>query len=344
MTPYQRVIAPILFRFDPERMHEATLDALAVAQRSALGLWLLRRIAGTVPALPVDCLGLRFANYLGVAAGYDKEARVIGGLAALGFGHVEVGTLTPRPQPGNPKPRVFRLPDYGALINRMGFPNQGVEAAVSHLRRPRPEGAVVGVSLGKQKETPLADALDDYVTVMRAVYPYADYLAINVSSPNTPGLRALQGGRYLGQLLAGIHAESVALAGQHGLSPRPWLVKIAPDLSWEEIDEILGAAETAGAAGVIATNTTITRDGVTGPAAIEAGGLSGLPLLMRSREIIAYVRAHARAPLAIIGVGGVRTAADARAHLEAGADLVQVYTGLVYEGPGMAGRLLRGEV
>jgi dihydroorotate dehydrogenase len=179
---------------------------------------------------------------------------------------------------------------------------------------------------------------------MRAVYPHADYLAVNVSSPNTPGLRELQGGRYVGQLLAGIDAENEALAKQHGLPPRPWLVKIAPDLSWGELDEILAASETAGASGVIATNTTISREGVSGNRAGETGGLSGCPLRERSLEVVDYVRRHAREPLTIIGVGGIRTAADVHAQLRAGADLVQIYTGLVYEGPGLPGRLLRGQV
>ncbi len=343
MGVYQGVVAPLLFRFDPERTHEATLRALTLAQNNPAGRRLLRALAGDLPASPVNLFGLRFPNPIGVAAGFDKDARVVPGLAALGFGHIEVGTLTPRPQAGNPRPRIFRLPQDGALINRMGFPNAGVAAAVDHLRAlgSARGDAMVGVSLGKQKETPLADALADYLAVMRAVFPVADYLAVNVSSPNTPGLRELQGGDYLAHLLAGIRAENERLATQHSLSVRPWLVKIAPDLDWPELDALLAAAETAGASGVIATNTTLSRAGVRGSARAETGGLSGAPLRARSQEMVAYIHRHGGGRLPIVGVGGVRRPADALQLLDAGASLVQVYTGLVYEGPGLAGRIVR---
>lgn len=341
MSLYRRLVSPLLFRFDAERMHEATLRSLELAQRSGLGRLMLARIAGTVPARPVSALGLSFPNVLGLAAGYDKDARVIEGLVALGFGHIEVGTLTPRPQIGNPTPRVFRLPEDGALINRMGFPNRGVAAALPALETAQRGGAVIGVSLGKQKETPLAEALNDYVAVMRSVYILADYLAVNVSSPNTPGLRELQGGRYLGDLLVGIQAENERLAAHHQVPARPWLVKIAPDLSWAELDEILAAASAAGAGGVIATNTTLSREGLASVRAGETGGLSGLPLRERSRQVVRYIRRQAQERLTVIGVGGIRTVDDVEAMIEAGADLVQVYTGLVYEGPGLPGRVLR---
>ncbi|HUM71411.1 MAG TPA: quinone-dependent dihydroorotate dehydrogenase, partial [Chloroflexota bacterium] len=256
----------------------------------------------------------------------------------------EVGTLTPRPQAGNPRPRIFRLPLDGALINRMGFPNEGVETAVPRLNAlaQQPRDFILGVSLGKQKETPLAEAAQDYITVMQAVYPYADYLAVNISSPNTPGLRDLQGGDYLGHLLQVLTTENQKLAYQYQLTPRPLLVKIAPDLTWAELDEMLTAVQDAGMDGIIATNTTLSRDGLLmSGGSEEAGGVSGRPLTDRSNEIIAHIHRETNGRLPIIGVGGIFTAADICAKLEAGASLVQLYTALIYEGPTLPGRLLR---
>jgi len=344
MSLYRRLVFPLLRRVDAEQMHDATLAALEAAQATTAGRYLLRKVAGDVPRRPVRVFGLTFPNVLGVAAGFDKDARVAVGLSCLGFGHVEVGTLTPYPQPGNSRPRMFRLPDDRALINRMGFPNQGAVQAASRLRARRAREAVAevvtGVSLGKQKETPLAEAAGDYVMVMRAVYAHADYLAINVSSPNTPGLRELQGARYLEKLLRRLEQEGEALAEEHGRR-RPLLLKIAPDLTQPEIDSIVAAAIHGGVAGIIATNTTVSRRGVRHLRRNEEGGLSGAPLAARSNEVIAYVSEQTAGALPVIGVGGVFSAADARAKLDAGAALVQVYTGLVYEGPGMAGHLLR---
>lgn len=343
MTFYQRLFFPWLQRLDAETAHEWTLAALALAQKGKVGRALLHAIRGATASTPVCLWGLTFPNVLGVAAGFDKNARAAAGLAALGFGHVEVGTLTPRPQAGNPRPRVFRLAADGALINRMGFPNEGVAAAVPRLQtlsRGRRD-FVLGVSLGKQKETALAEALADYTAVMQAVFPYADYLAINVSSPNTPGLRELQGGNYLGELLAGISHENHLLSIQYRLPPRPLLVKIAPDLTWAELDEILSAVQTAGISGIIATNTTLDRPPLRSRQQQESGGLSGVPLRARSLAVVAYIQKQMGGRLPVIGVGGVRTAADVQALLAAGASLVQVYTGLVYEGPGLAGRILR---
>ena len=340
---YERYLFPLLRRFDPERMHEWTLDALALAQNWAPGRRILQQIAGEVPRQPVELFGLTFPNVLGVAAGYDKDARVAEGLALLGFGHVEVGTLTPYPQQGNPRPRIFRLPADQALINRMGFPNQGVARALPRLRALAavPREWVLGVSVGKQKETPLAAAADDYVSVMDAVYPYADYLAVNVSSPNTPGLRELQGGRYLARLLARLVAARDELAEKERVLPRPLLLKIAPDLTRAEVDQILELALQSGVEGIIATNTTVARSGLSHRHRQEQGGLSGAPLAEASNELIAYVHEQAGERLPIIGVGGVFSAADLRAKIAAGASLVQVYTGLVYEGPGMPGSVLR---
>lgn len=345
MNFYRRFIFPILRRLDPERAHEGALALLEIAQRWPPGPLMLRLIAGPIPQQPVHLFGLTFPNPLGLAAGFDKDIRVVRGLALLGFGHIEVGTLTPRPQPGNPKPRLFRLPEDGALINRMGFPNAGVTAALPRLRRLSAgrRSFQLGVSLGKQKETPLAEAADDYVAVMRAVYPYADYLAVNISSPNTPGLRELQGGAYLARLLSRLCEENETLAKQGRLSrPRPLLVKIAPDLTPQELAEMLDVIQSLPIAGIIAVNTTLSRGGVSHPAREESGGLSGRPLATRSNEIIAAIHAHTGGSLPIIGVGGVFNAADLQAKLEAGASLVQLYSGLVYQGPGIAGQILRG--
>jgi dihydroorotate dehydrogenase len=343
MGVYRSYIYPLLGRVDAESIHNHTISLLAMAQRVAPGPHLLRLLAGRLPGLPISLFGLSFPNILGVAAGFDKNARVVGGLTLLGFGHVEVGTITPRPQAGNPRPRLFRLPADEAIINRMGFPNDGVNAIVARLDTvARKKGnCILGVSLGKQKETTLEEAAGDYTAVMGAVYPYADYLAVNVSSPNTPGLRELQGGNYLGHLLATLDRENQALAARHRLPARPLLLKIAPDLSWMALDEILAAAQANGVAGIIATNTTVDRDGLTHPAQSESGGLSGRPLARRSNEIIAYIRQQTGGRLPVIGVGGVFTAGDARAKLDAGASLVQLYTGLVYQGPAIAGRILR---
>lgn len=342
---YERLVFPVARRLDPESAHEQALAALALAQATPAGRLILRRIAGSLPARPVQIGSLRFPNVLGMAAGFDKDARVVGGLAQLGFGHVEVGTLTPRPQSGNPRPRLFRLPDDAAVINRMGFPNGGAEAAAQrlHALTPRPRSYVLGVSLGKQKETPLEEAAADYVSVMHDVFDQADYLAVNISSPNTPGLRALQGGRYLRQMLDELTAANRRLAAERGLElPRPLWVKIAPDLSWAELDEILAELIAAGIDGIIATNTTLSRAGLNSSLRDETGGLSGRPLRAHSTAVIDYIVRHAGSALPVIGVGGVATAADAREKLDAGASLIQLYTSMVYGGPGLAGRILRG--
>ncbi|WP_420643066.1 quinone-dependent dihydroorotate dehydrogenase [Candidatus Leptofilum sp.] len=339
---YQRFVFPILRRMDAETVHERTLSLLALAQ-GGMGRPFLKKIAGHLPKNPVEFAGLTFPNVLGMAAGFDKDVRVVPGLAALGFGHIEVGTLTPRPQVGNPRPRIFRLPEDGAIINRMGFPNGGVQAALPRLRKlaEKPHDFILGVSLGKQKETPLAEAASDYITVMQAVYPFADYLAVNISSPNTPGLRELQGGDYLGQLLGTLAAENETLAEAHKIGKRPLFVKIAPDLTLDELDEILTAVQNHKIDAIIATNTTIRRDGLCSPKQNETGGLSGLPVCQQSTEIIQHIWRQTSGKLPIIGVGGIRTAVDVQAKLDAGASLVQLYTSLIYQGPGLPGHLLR---
>ncbi|MEM7116693.1 MAG: dihydroorotate dehydrogenase (quinone) [Chloroflexota bacterium] len=246
MNAYKDIIYPrILSAVDAETIHHQTLNWLAWAQETAVSRAALRLLAGPLPSQPVNLFGLTFPNVIGMAAGFDKEVRVAEGLGLLGFGHIEVGTLTPKPQVGNPRPRIFRLPQDEALINRMGFPNGGVEGAIPNLEALTALGDkrpfILGVSLGTQTETPLAEAANDYITVMQAVYRHADYLAVNIISPNTPGLRELQGGRYLDYLLGAVQAENGRLAQQHKISPRPLLVKIAPDLDWAELDEILTA-------------------------------------------------------------------------------------------------------
>lgn len=338
---YKRLVFPLLCQMDAEQTHELMIATLAMAQQMWPGTAVLRHIAGDVTAKPVELFGITFPNVLGVAAGFDKNVRVAGGLGMLGFGHVEVGTLLPQPQAGNPRPRIFRLTTDEALINRMGFPNEGMDTAVSNLKTLKKSNIIVGASLGKQKETPLEDAADDYRAVMRAVYPYADYLAVNISSPNTPGLRELQGSDYLSQLLADLQMENRVLAEAHGMKRRPLLVKIAPDLSWSELDEILTAVTDHQIDGIIATNTTLSRKGTIHANQKEQGGLSGRPLRQRSTEIIRYIHRQTGGQLPIIGVGGVQTSDDVRAKLDAGASLVQLYTGLIYEGPGLAGRIMR---
>ncbi|MCL4802761.1 MAG: quinone-dependent dihydroorotate dehydrogenase [Anaerolineae bacterium] len=340
---YERIFFPFLKRLDAETAHDRTLNALALAQSNPAGRAILREIAGDIPTLPVQMGTLHFPNPVGIAAGFDKDARVVEGLACLGFGHIEVGTLTPRPQSGNPRPRVFRLSSDKALINRMGFPNGGVEAALPRLRSlaRRSRDYVLGVSVGKQKETALEDAATDYMAVMDAVYLYTDYLAVNISSPNTPGLRELQGGRYLENLLRELTGENQRLAEIQGIPPRPLLVKIAPDLSPTEVDEMLASIVSMNIDGVIIANTTLDRTGLDDPQRGETGGLSGRPLRERSTALIAYVHRQTGGKLPIIGVGGVSSAEDVREKLAAGATVVQLYTGLIYGGPGLPGRLLR---
>ncbi len=341
---YQHTIFPLLARRDAEAVHERTLNALAFAQNLAPSRAVLRKMAGVLPQRPsTQLFNLTFPNAIGIAAGFDKDVRVAEGLALLGFGHVEVGTLTPRPQIGNPRPRIFRLPADGAIINRMGFPNGGVANALPRLQALSlsKRDFVLGVSLGKQKETPLVNAVVDYLTVMHAVYPYADYLAVNISSPNTPGLRELQGGDYLGNLLGILQAENGRLAQKHGIEKRPLLVKIAPDLTTAELDSILQTIRDTHIDGIIATNTTLSREGLTDANRFEQGGMSGRPLTQRATAIIREIARLTKGNLPIIGVGGVRTAADVQEKLNAGATLVQLYTGLIYEGPGIAGNILR---
>lgn len=330
-----RAVRPLLFRLAPEHAHEASLRAMQLVSASR-ALQALIRPLFQAPPCPVEAFGLSFANPLGLAAGYDKDAVAIAGLATLGFGHVEVGTVTLRPQPGNAGPRIFRLPADAAIVNRLGFPSRGADFAAAQLSRPRPPGLVVGVNIGKNKDTPLERAPEDYAALVDRFAPLADYLVINVSSPNTAGLRRLQGRAALEALL------DAALARRDAQPRRtPLLVKLAPDLDDAGLDDALGVLLDRGVDGVVATNTTLSRAGLRSAGATAAGGLSGRPLTVRASALVAAISERTDGKLPIIGVGGIFTADDARARLDAGATLVQLYTSLVYEGPGVVGRIVR---
>jgi len=330
------LVRPLLFRLNPETAHHLT--AVALGPASALGL--TRLLTGVVPAAPRTVMGITFPNPVGLAAGMDKNGDLVDAYGGLGFGFIEVGTVTPRPQPGNPKPRLFRLPKAEAIINRMGFNNLGVDCLVANIRRRTYKG-VVGVSIGKNADTPLEHAVDDYLVCLRKVYDHADFVAANVSSPNTKNLRSLQYGEELDRLLSALKSEQAALAAKSGRYV-PLAMKIAPDLSNEEIEFIADALNRHAIDGVIATNTTLARAGVEGLRhGQETGGLSGAPLTQRSTEVIRSLRAALNKSIPIIGVGGILCGADARDKVEAGAALVQVYTGLIYRGPTLVAELVR---
>ena len=340
--PIHQRLRPLLFRLDPERAHALTLRLLAAAGGLApLRAWLRRVFCLEDPGLSVEAFGLKFPNPLGLAAGYDKDGAALAGLACLGFGHVELGTVTPRPQAGNPRPRLFRLPEDEGLVNRMGFPNAGGEALLRRLGRGRAEGVRVGVNIGKGVETPLERAVEDYLTLLRLFHGSCDYLAINVSSPNTLGLRRLQARNQLEALLRALADERLQLAANSG-SRIPMLVKLAPDLEDDELADAIEAIIRSGMDGVIATNTTVTRRGLLSPRGGETGGLSGRPLRARSTEVVRRIVGLSEGRLPVVGVGGVFGPEEAREKLDAGAVLVQVYTGLVYRGPGLAREVLKG--
>ena len=331
-VPYA-LTRPFLFGLDPETAHELTLGAIARLQNTpAQALWQQARVDD-----PATVAGLRFPNRVGLAAGLDKNGRCIDGLGAMGFGFVEVGTVTPKAQPGNPKPRMFRVPAAQALINRLGFNNDGLDAFVAHVQRAkgfRAAGGIVGLNIGKNAATPIEHAADDYLLALRGVYPYADYVTINISSPNTQNLRALQSDEQLQLLLNMLVGRRAELEREHG--HKPIFVKIAPDLDEEQIRVVAATLQRHGIDGVIATNTTTSRHGVHHlPNGQETGGLSGAPLLAGSNRVIRLLRSELGRSYPIIGVGGVMSAADAKSKRKAGADLVQLYTGLVYHGPGL---------
>ena len=338
-VPYS-LARSFLFGLEPERAHDLALGSLAWLQNSpAQRLWSQPRVAD-----PVTVAGLRFPNRVGLAAGLDKNGSCIDGLGAMGFGFIEVGTVTPRAQPGNPKPRMFRVPDAQALINRLGFNNDGLSAFLANVQRARSfraGGGILGLNIGKNAATPIESAADDYLTCLNGVYPHADYVVVNISSPNTRKLRDLQNDTALDGLLSLLQARRVVLARQTGKRV-PLFVKIAPDLDPGQVQLIAAALLKNGIDGVIATNTTVARDAVQGlPYASEVGGLSGSPLFEASNRVIRLLRNALGAGFPIIGVGGVACGADARAKIEAGADLVQIYTGLIYQGPELVAQVAR---
>ena len=356
---------PLVFKLDPETAHQLTLQLVRLGAYQPF--YFLLKAMYSVPGKPVEAFGLNFPNPVGLAAGYDKDAIAWRGLAALGFGHIEVGTVTPLPQQGNPKPRVFRLVQERAVINSMGFPGKGAAYVArrllgspsSSMGRGSPSSSMgrdspgsskgshlkasnvlLGVNLGKNKDTPLEAAAEDYISLVRQFSQIADYLAINVSSPNTIGLRRLQGREMLESLLGAIAREREDIALGRGGHP-PILVKIAPDLSNDELDDALEVIVRTGMNGVIATNTTLGRSGLKSKHPELAGGLSGEPLGMRSMAVLKAVVKKLNGRLPVVSVGGIMSPADAQARLDAGASLVQIYTGLVYAGPGLVKQILQ---
>jgi dihydroorotate dehydrogenase len=332
LLPYA-LARSFLFGLDPETAHELTMHSLARIQGTPLEL----AYCSAMVSDPVEIAGLKFPNRIGLAAGLDKNARCIDGLGAMGFGFVEVGTVTPLAQSGNPKPRMFRLPAKQALINRLGFNNDGLDAFVANVQRSkfRSKGRILGLNIGKNAATPMERATDDYLKCLDGVYPHADYITVNISSPNTQNLRQLQSDEALDALLSAIGARREELTQQHG-QRKPIFVKIAPDLDGEQIKLIAATLKRQGMDGVVATNTTISREAVKGlPHAEETGGLSGAPVFAASNEVIRQLRAALGQNFPIIGVGGVMSGADAAAKVQAGADLVQIYTGLIYRGPAL---------
>ncbi len=335
---YKLLIRPLLFLFDPESVHHFTFTVLRILHFiPGIGTLLRARYDVRDERLTKEVMGLTFSNPVGLAAGFDKDAKLVDELACLGFGFIEIGTLTPKPQAGNDKPRLFRLPEDQGIINRMGFNNGGVAEAVKRLRR-RTSNVIIGGNIGKNKTTDNALAVNDYTYCFEALYDVVDYFVVNVSSPNTPNLRALQEKEPLQRLLEDIRTRNAAKS-----HPKPILLKIAPDLSNEQLDDIVDIVKETGIAGLIATNTTLSREGLRAPAervkAIGPGGLSGAPLQKRATEIIRYLRGQLGPKACIIGVGGIFTGKDAKEKLDAGASLVQVYSGFVYEGPSMIKKL-----
>lgn len=338
---YKYLIRPLLFQFDAEKAHHIAFWLLGVADRFWFTRLYRRFFVSKSTSLRREFMGLTFSSPVGLAAGFDKDAKRFNAFGDLGFGFVEIGTLTPKPQPGNDKKRLFRLIPDRAIINRMGFNNQGVEAAVKRLKMPH--RTIVGGNIGKNKLTPNENALADYSSALEGLYPYVDYFVVNVSSPNTPGLRELQEKEPLMKILSALQLKSAQFAERLVIPVRPVLLKIAPDLSDDQLDDIIEIVESCALDGVIATNTTISREGLASDDSLtnEAGGLSGAPLRNRSTEVIRYLKSHQTKPFLIIGVGGIDSADAALEKLDAGADLIQLYTGFVYEGPKLISEIHR---
>ncbi len=333
------IFKTLLFKLNPELAHQLTLGMIRVAGELQPLNRLLRRMYGA-PQFPVEAFGLTFGNPIGLAAGYDKDGLGWKGLACLGFGHIEIGTVTPKPQYGNPKPRLFRLPEDRVLINRMGFPGKGADFVLRQISSPRPKDLVLGVNIGKNKDTSLEDAPADYLYLLRMFYNQADYLTVNVSSPNTAGLRQLQERQELDQLLKQLSTERGRLR-QSTSRQVPILVKLAPDLSDAQLDAALEVILANYMDGVIATNTTILRQGLTSPLATQQGGLSGRPLLDLSLAMLKKIQERTAGKLPVIGVGGISNITGVQKMMDAGAVLVQIYTGLIYEGPGLVKQILQ---
>ncbi len=358
MYPFFR---SLLFRLDPETAHHLTLQLMRLGGIEPIHSVL--RLIFRAPSKPVEAFGLTFKNPVGLAAGYDKDAVAIMGLSTLGFGHIEVGTVTPQPQPGNPRPRVFRLPEEEAVINRMGFPSLGLEYVKKQLSPALREGAlekftglslfhrkkkpqtiqkgdvILGINLGKNKDTPNEEAVLDYLELLQGLAPHADYLAINISSPNTVGLRQLQGRAALEGLLTQLHAQRQF--EEKKLNKRvPLLVKLAPDLSVNELNDAVDVILSTHMDGVIVTNTTLEREGLGSARRDETGGLSGSPLRLRSESVLCQVVKRVEGKIPIVSVGGIMNPEDARRRLELGATLIQVYTGLIYQGPGLVKKIV----
>ena len=326
------LLRPLLFRLDPETAHHLTLGSLKAADALGLSSLIAKRPADD----PRTVMGLTFPNPVGLAAGLDKNGECIAGLAALGFGFIEIGTITPLPQPGNPRPRLFRLPQAQGIINRMGFNNEGVDALIENVQRTGHRG-ILGINIGKNAATPIEKAADDYLICVRKVYAHASYVTVNISSPNTKNQRQLQGGDELDALLAQLKAEQLKLSGTHGRYV-PLAVKIAPDLDAEQVKQIARLLTQHRIDGVIATNTTLSREGVERlPHGNEAGGLSGAPVRDKSTAVIRALAAELKGALPIIGSGGILCGADAAEKIDAGASLVQLYSGLIYRGPALIG-------
>jgi dihydroorotate dehydrogenase len=336
---YKEIIRPILFRLDPEKVHHITFRLIRLISKLGLSTFIRSRFRLNDTRLRRDLFGLTFNNPVGLAAGFDKDAELYNELADFGFGFVEIGTVTPKPQQGNPRKRLFRLKEDQAIINRMGFNNKGVHAAADQLKRKHK--VVIGGNIGKNKDTANEGAIADYLICLEALFPHVDYFAVNVSSPNTPGLRELQDKEPLLALLKSLKAENQALASAIGEGEKPILLKIAPDLSNDQLLDIIGIVKESGIAGIIATNTTTGREALRSPGELqnERGGLSGKPLACRSTEVIRFLHDHSGGQIPIIGVGGIHSPEDALDKLQAGASLVQIWTGFVYEGPGLVKKI-----
>jgi dihydroorotate dehydrogenase len=341
---YEKFLRPIFFRLEAEEVHDMTINGLCWLSRMKFVCQYLHKFNGTFSKNPVHLFGLKFPNLVGLAAGLDKNAQCLPAFSAMGFGHVEAGTVTPRPQPGNERPRLFRYPEKEAVLNRMGFNNDGAEEMKKRIQRSMPKerrSFPVGVNIGKARSTALEDAVDDYLACFNVLADQADYFTVNISSPNTPGLRKLQEEDYLRELLGALQTENNDRAQRLGSKPLPILVKIAPDLDYPQIEELIDILLDLGYDGVIATNTTIARTGYF-KTVQENGGISGRPLQDKSDKVIRFIHRITSGKLPIIGVGGIMDVASAAQKMDEGASLVQVYSGLIYRGPSFVRALARG--